>query len=376
MIIHNGNPLAANGPLSAQGVQSGDLLMLEKALGGSQGALAGPGGGASGGLPGVNSAEMQQLLQTLRNMPQERFPPEVREAIASGDTSTISRFLGQLTAGRPRDPLEAEEERLRALAEADPFNIDVQRKLEEIIQKRNVMENYENAMEHNPEAFGSVHMLYVDTEVNGIPAKAFIDSGAQMTIMSQTFADRCGLLRLMDSRFTGIAQGVGETKILGRIHMAPMKVGGKHIPISITVLEGDKVQFLFGLDNLKRHQCNIDLQGNVLRFPSLEVAVPFLAEHELPKDDLFNGRKPEEEAVAASQGPSGAGTSAAAAPPAATLSGGPAAAPPSAAALPAGWEEKVQRLMGLGFPRDQCEGALRAVNGNEEMAGSMLFGAF
>jgi len=33
------------------------------------------------------------------------------------------------------------------------------------------------------QAFASVVMLYVNMEVNGTPLKAFIDSGAQMTIM-------------------------------------------------------------------------------------------------------------------------------------------------------------------------------------------------
>jgi hypothetical protein len=61
-------------------------------------------------------------------------------------------------------------------------------------------------------------------QVNGVPVKAFVDSGAQMTIMTQTFATKCHLSRLMDSRFAGMAVGVGSSRILGKIHQAPLKV--------------------------------------------------------------------------------------------------------------------------------------------------------
>ncbi len=69
-----------------------------------------------------------------------------------------------------------------------------------------------------------VVMLYIDCEVNKTPLKAFVDSGAQMTIISLEAAQKCGLSRLIDNRWSGIAKGVGTAKIVGRIHVAPLKV--------------------------------------------------------------------------------------------------------------------------------------------------------
>jgi DNA damage-inducible protein 1 len=102
-------------------------------------------------------------------------------------------------------------------------------------------------------------MLYINVKVNGHDIQAFVDSGAQSTIISYSMAEKIGILKFMDKRFAGMAVGVGTSKILGRVHAANMEILGKTFVCSFTVLEDNKVDLLFGLDNLKRHQCCIDL---------------------------------------------------------------------------------------------------------------------
>jgi DNA damage-inducible protein 1 len=127
-------------------------------------------------------------------------------------------------------------------------------------------------------------------------------------------------------------------------------------------------------------QCSIDLKDNVLRFGSTGAALRFLPEHEIPSQQRHGSSPAKPGSAVAVPSPAAAPAPAAAAPPAA------AAAPPAAAAggsggggggqVPPVWEAKLQKLQELGFSREQCLQALRSTNGNEDMAGSLLFGGF
>ena len=228
------------------------------------------------------------FIDAVRGVPelmsQMQQNPELAGAILSGDVAGLQAYLRAVHAHRRR----AEEAAAREaqLASADPFDIDAQREIEKRIMQSNVEENFQSAMEHNPESFGRVIMLYIDVVVNGFPLKAFVDSGAQSTIMSDSCARACNLSRLIDERFKGVAQGVGTGTILGRVHQAPMTIAGTLFPCTFTILENQSVDLLLGLDMLKRFQCCIDLERNELRLGGSgagALAVKFLPEAELPE---------------------------------------------------------------------------------------------
>lgn len=130
--------------------------------------------------------------------------------------------------------------------------------------------------------------------MNGYPVKAFIDSGAQATIMSSAAAERCNIMRLVDHRWAGIAKGVGVQKIIGRIHMVQIQIENDFLTSSFSVLEQQPMDMLLGLDMLKRHQCSIDLKNNVLLIGTTGTQTPFLSESDLPECARLTG-SPEEE---------------------------------------------------------------------------------
>ncbi|XP_010534822.1 PREDICTED: DNA damage-inducible protein 1-like isoform X5 [Tarenaya hassleriana] len=367
-LLFNGKETRNSEKLSALGVKDEDLLMMISSASSGVTSAAGndlrlnPDGSA------VNPAAFQQHLQRDSGLMAQllQTDPDLSQAISGNNLHKLQDILR--SRHRQRSELQRQKEEELALLYADPFNVEAQRKIEAAIRQKGIDENWAAALEYNPEGFARVVMLYVDMEVNGIPLKAFVDSGAQSTIISKSCAEKCGLLRLLDQRYKGIAHGVGQSEILGRIHVAPIKIGNNFYPCSFVVLDSPNMEFLFGLDMLRKHQCTIDLKDNVLKVGGGEVSVPFLQEKDIPSRFLDEERLLNE---ASSSG--------------ATVSSGltqkkntdatPASQPSEhSTSQGADFEGKVSKLMELGFGREAVIQALRLFNGNEDQAAGFLFG--
>lgn len=296
-------------------------------------------------------------------------PSEFKNAVMG----SLQHLQGEGVGG----PSYSNQEEFRRL-EQNPDDPESQARIFEMIRQQQVDENMQLAYDILPESFTSVNMLYIKIKVNGVEAQAFVDSGAQTTIISPKLAEKCGISRLIDKRFVGEARGVGSQRIEGKIHSVPIRIGDSQadIPCSFIVMD-TSVDLLFGLDMLRRHKCVLDLQRDVLVVGG-NIETRFLHEQEI-QSDIFGSSSRSFQGAGVPLGPGSAL-------PNVPLNTTPSPAPQSAAQAassaarrrhenpnPKFREQDVNQLMSLGFSKEEAQFSLEQSQGNIDMAASLLF---
>ncbi|CCE85422.1 Piso0_005018 [Millerozyma farinosa CBS 7064] len=400
VLKHDGHVLSgASRTLAELGIKDNDLVVLNKGnmpstSTSSSGTSMTANSSSSNGVDFQIESMRQQFLNNpqLRNHLQQSNPTlasllDRPESFKSAVVESLQQFQsnGQL----PGNPGAFNPDELRRLQE-NPDDPENQAKILEMIRQEQVEENMQLAYDISPESFTTVNMLYINIKVNGTVVQAFVDSGAQSTIISPKLAEKCGISRLVDKRFIGEARGVGSQKIEGKIHSVPISIDDSdaQIPCSFIVID-THVDLLFGLDMLRRHRCVIDLQRDKLVVGG-NVETSFLHESEI-ESNVFGS--PMGLNAPGSSGTRLGSTSNAAQNnnvtsslvPANSTPGPDKKSPTRAAADAASRrhgvpntenkfkEDDIKQLISLGFSRQEAIFALEQSQGNVEMAASLLF---
>ena len=161
------------------------------------------------------------------------------------------------------------------------FDLNSQKKIEEGIRMQRLSQLQQNAYENFPELFVSTQMLYINGKVNNVSSKVFIDTGAQVTVVSKSFAEKASLMKDVDHRVSQVIKGVGSQNSLGKIWMLELFIQNRCFLLSAIVLEKFDNDILLGLDMMKRHRCVIDLAQNEIKFGLEQVTSKFLTDYEV-----------------------------------------------------------------------------------------------
>jgi hypothetical protein len=120
--------------------------------------------------------------------------------------------------------------------------------------------------------------LYVPCEIGAHEVEILVDTGAEMSVISESLARQLDLMDRLDRRYQGTAKGVGSANILGKLFDVPVKLGQVDFELNFSVLQLDRCELILGLDLMQHFKCLVDLERNSLVFGGAGgVEVPFLA---------------------------------------------------------------------------------------------------
>lgn len=227
--------------------------------------------------PATFKALSENMFFRLKNEPHKLGYglPELVERFLAKKDMTYKEFE-QMFRSYVEEEVHKEE-----IIKNNPNSAEAKMFLEAKRNKELIDEQYLHSMTHHPEDMIAVTMLYINLTINGVPVKAFIDSGAQKSIMSMACAERCGLNGLIDRRFQSMARGVGGTeKIEGKIHLCDVKVEDAHFSCPFEVMARREMDLLIGLNVLRKHGCCINLKTSRLEFGN-GTTTPFLQSNEI-----------------------------------------------------------------------------------------------
>mmetsp|Transcript_352 Transcript_352/g.585 ORF Transcript_352/g.585 Transcript_352/m.585 type:complete len:227 (-) Transcript_352:230-910(-) len=111
-------------------------------------------------------------------------------------------------------------------------------------------------LSNNPFTASSSHMATVLCAIGNISVEMLIDTGAQTSVLSMPIVRQLGLMNRLDRRYMGVAAGVGQARISGKISNVICSFGVGHVefPMDFIVLDINNNLVILGLDQMRKYK--------------------------------------------------------------------------------------------------------------------------
>ena len=144
--------------------------------------------------------------------------------------------------------------------------------VDDLVFKQTIVDNnYQLAMDTMPEMFIPVNMLYIRGKMNNTDLDIFVDTGAQVSVMSLSMTKELGVDYLIDHSYDGVVVGLGTKKIIGKIHYLDIQLENFNLPCRFTIIDDDDIKIILGLNSMLSLGCIIDLKNKKMVFNDYEV---------------------------------------------------------------------------------------------------------
>ena len=109
-------------------------------------------------------------------------------------------------------------------------------------------------------------LVEIMCDVNGYQIPAVVDTGSEITVMSESCAKRCKIFNAVDTRFAGKVNGVGTGEIIGAVENQSLHIGKLRFGTKLSVLRKCRRDLIVGLDVLERFQSEVNLSERLVTF--------------------------------------------------------------------------------------------------------------
>lgn len=174
--------------------------------------------------------------------------PIILSAIERLDTNLLENFTNQLRAKNPILRINSLDQFLKCLQR---FHFECNQ------TKQNLLK---------------LNLPFIECHINGVKLIGVVDTGAQHSIISKQFVEKCYILHLIDEKFKTKAVGVGEQSIVGIINETSLEISNYKLGITLMVVERfHSNYFLIGQDFLIRHNCVIYCKDRTVFFKDIRL---------------------------------------------------------------------------------------------------------